>query len=118
MSVGCRICALPMRAAIDLALLHGGSVRAVARDFDLGDWSALARHRRKHLPDVLATARLETEARVRQELRPEVDTVLNTLWQLYRELGVCCRPHVLAVIQQLETRHEPDRRMGNPDSRT
>jgi hypothetical protein len=45
MSVQCKICRHPQRAAIDLALFNGGSVRGVSAQFGFEDFSAIARHR-------------------------------------------------------------------------
>jgi hypothetical protein len=54
MKGSCRICIHPEVGQINLALVHGGSVRVTAKQFNLGDWSAVARHKRNHLPKFIA----------------------------------------------------------------
>jgi hypothetical protein len=116
MSVGCKICKHPHVSEINLALFNGGSVRVVAKQFGFTDFSAIARHSRKHLPNVLARTALETEAQVRAELKPELDAVLDALWTLYRELDVRGRQLCRAVIQQLEgAQHGDAGGMEDPD---
>ena len=56
MSRTCTICTHAERAAIDVALVTGESLRDIAGQYHLSK-SALERHRRDHLPGALATAR-------------------------------------------------------------
>jgi len=51
----CSVCSDPRAREIAAALLAGGSVRDVARRYQL-DWSTLARHNRNHLRPRLAAA--------------------------------------------------------------
>jgi hypothetical protein len=106
MGSACTICAHPKRAAIDLMLLNGGSVRITAATFGFDDFSAMGRHRRNHLPGVLAKVALQTEAQVRAEMRPDMDAVLNALWALYQQLDVQGRQLCLATIEQLENNQD------------
>ena len=98
----CKVCRHPEVAKINLALLNGGAIRVVAKQFGYEDHTVMHRHKSKHLPNVLAKVALETEVQVRSELQPEIDTILNVLMTLYQQMCVDCRHHVLAAIEALE----------------
>jgi hypothetical protein len=51
----CTVCAHPQRAEIDSALVAGGAIRAIARQYSLGR-DSIARHQSDHLPAALALA--------------------------------------------------------------
>lgn len=115
MAAPCQVCRHPQRKEIDLALFRGGSVRVVATQFGYPEHSPIARHKRNCLHNVLQKVALETEVQVRAELQPEMDTILEALMTLYQQLGVCCRHHCLALIEQLESQHGDIRRVGSAD---
>lgn len=56
MSRPCPICGHPDRAAIDIALLNGKALRAIARDFNIGDHKKVARHRDNCMGDAYQAA--------------------------------------------------------------
>jgi hypothetical protein len=114
----CGCCSHPRKAEIDLALLHGGSIRQVAAQFGFRDWSVVHRHKQKHLPNVIAQAELQTEARVREELQPNVQQVMDTLWRIYRKMCSTCRRESLAEIEAMEQGHESDIGVENADGAT
>ena len=57
----CTVCAHPQRDSIDLSLLGGESIRAIARQFSVSK-DALLRHKESHLPGQLARAHEASEA--------------------------------------------------------
>jgi hypothetical protein len=57
----CSVCSHPERAAIDVSLVEGGTLRDVARQFGLSKDSA-ARHKAEHLPATLASAAAASDA--------------------------------------------------------
>ena len=70
----CSVCALPERAAIDKALVAGGSLRDIARQFGLSK-DAVARHQAEHLPTALVAAVGAEETRQALDVLQQLKTI-------------------------------------------
>jgi transposase-like protein len=92
----CTVCAHPERAAIDDALVAGGSLRGIARTFALSE-DALFRHRSEHIPARLAHAQEAKEA-------TQADSLLDRLLDLSKETA--------AILKEVRTGEEPDNELA------